>query len=171
MADNSIKIRKKDSIVFQLLSLNLLMLVAFFAVMALVISSMMTSTNTSISMFSNMMTLTQHEAQLKNDVMSLYDQATGYVSADAVETKTALMPQIQVAKDAVNADIAALNQDFSGIQNEAATAQLAEISAQYGRFSALIDSAITKCDAGDQASAYTILFDKAEMDELHAASL
>ena len=166
MTDNSIKIKKKDSIVFQLLSLNLLMLVAFFAVMALVISSMMTSTNTSISMFSNMMTLTQHEAQLKNDVMSLYDQATGYVSADADETKSALMPQIKVAKDSVSSDIATLNQDFSGIQNEAATAQLAEISAQYARLSALIDSAITKCDAGDQASAYSILFDKAEIQKI-----
>ncbi|WP_026518658.1 methyl-accepting chemotaxis protein [Butyrivibrio sp. MC2021] len=167
MADkSSIKIGKKDSIVFQLSSLNLLMLIAFIAVMALVMSSMRTSTNTSISMFSSMMTLTNHEAALKNDVMSLYDQTTGYVSADAAETKSALMPQIKVAKEAVSKDIAALENDFSTYQNEAATAQLAEIKQQYSRFSALIDSAIEKCDAGDQSSAYKVLFDKAEIQKI-----
>lgn len=167
MADkSSIKIGKKDSIVFQLSSLNLLMLVAFLAVMGLVMSSMMKSTNTSITMFSSMMTLTNHEAALKNDVMSLYDQTTGYVSADAPETKSALMPQIKVAKEAVSADIAALESDFSTYQNQAATEQLAEIKQQYSRFSTLIDSAIEKCDAGDQASAYKVLFDKAEIQKI-----
>ena len=167
MADkSSIKIGKKDSIVFQLSSLNLLMLVAFLAVMGLVMSSMMKSTNTSITMFSSMMTLTNHEAALKNDVMSLYDQTTGYVSADAAETKSALMPQIKVAKEAVSADIAALESDFSTYQNQAATEQLAEIKQQYSRFSTLIDSAIEKCDAGDQASAYKVLFDKAEIQKI-----
>jgi methyl-accepting chemotaxis protein len=167
MADkSSIKIGKKDSIVFQLSSLNLLMLVAFLAVMGLVMSSMMKSTNTSIAMFSSMMTLTNHEAALKNDVMSLYDQTTGYVSADAAETKSALMPQIKVAKEAVSADIAALESDFSTYQNQAATEQLAEIKQQYSRFSTLIDSAIEKCDAGDQASAYKVLFDKAEIQKI-----
>ena len=62
---DTVNISKKDSIVFQLSTLNLLMLVAFLAVMAVIILSMTKSTNSSISMFSYMMTLTNHEAALK----------------------------------------------------------------------------------------------------------
>ncbi len=162
----AIKINKKDSIVFQLSTLNILMLVAFIAVMVMVMMSMTKSTNSSISMFDHMMELTQHEAQLKSDVMSLYDQTTGYIAADAVETKTALLPQINVAKSAISEDIQALNNDFATYEDEAVKAQLSEISAQYSRLNALIDSAIAKCDAGDQSSAYSILFDKAEIQKI-----
>ena len=161
-----LKIKTKDSIVFQLSSLNLLMLIAFVIVMLLVMTSMVNSTNSSISMFGSMMNLTQHEAALKNDVMSLFDQATGYVSADAAETKEALLPQLQVARDAISTDIATLNSDFADYDDEEITAQLSEISAQYSRLSTLIDSAIAKCDAGDQASAYNILFNKAEIQKV-----
>jgi methyl-accepting chemotaxis protein len=162
----SVKISKFNSIVFQLSALNLLMLVAFMIVMALVMTSMKTSTTTSIDMFGSMMSLTQHEAQLKSDVMSLYDQTTGYIAADATETKEALLPQIEAVKSAITNDINVLNQDFTSFNNEEATAQLAEISTQYGRLTKLIDSAISKCDAGDKDSAYSILFDKAEIQKI-----
>ncbi|MBQ3797238.1 MAG: methyl-accepting chemotaxis protein [Butyrivibrio sp.] len=167
MKDNSlVKVSKKDSILFQLSSLNLLMLVAFVAVMAMIMMSMKTSTGSSISMFNSMMTLTNHEANLKSDVMNLYDQVTGYVSASAVETKEALLPQIEVAKKAVETDISDLYSDYATSDNTKVTEQLDEISAQYKRLLALIDSAIAKCDAGDQSSAYTILFDKAEIQKI-----
>jgi methyl-accepting chemotaxis protein len=164
--NSSVKIRKKDSILFQLSALNLLMLIAFVAVMAMVMMSMKTSTTSSIDMFDRMMVMTQHEANLKSDVMSLYDQATGYVAAGAVETQQALLPQISVAKATILEDISALNNDFATYDDEAVKAQLAEISAQYNRLSSLIDQAIAKCDAGDQAAAYTILFDKAEIQKI-----
>ncbi len=167
MKDNkTIKVKTKDSIVFQLSSLNLLILVAFIVVMVLITLSMKKSTNNSIEMFDDMMQLTVHEANLKSDVMNLYDQTTGYIAAGAVETQEALLPQIEVAKAAINEDITALNTDFSAYADENVTAQLKEISAQYQRMTALIDSAIAKCDAGDQASAYTILFDKAEIQKI-----
>ncbi len=167
MAENkNIKIKKVNSIVFQVSALNLLMLVAFLLVMILVMTAMRTSTNSSITMFDSMMELTQHEAELKNDIMSLYDQTTGYIAAEAVETQQALLPQIEVAKSEISEDISLLNQDFSSINDEEATTQLAEISSQYDRLSALIDSAIAKCDSGDQDSAYTILFDKAEIQKI-----
>ena len=166
MANNSVKIKKKDSIVNQISALNLLMLIAFIAVMTMVIMAMRTSTNSSITMFDHMMTLTEHEANLKSDVMSLYDQTTGYIAAEAVETQQALLPQIEVAKAAITEDIAALNNDFDDYEDEEVKDQLEEIAAQYSRLSSLIDSAIAKCDAGDQASAYTILFDKAEIQKI-----
>ncbi|WP_196805067.1 methyl-accepting chemotaxis protein [Butyrivibrio sp. VCB2006] len=162
----NIKVKTKDSIVFQLSSLNLLMLVAFVVVMIMVMLSMKKSTGTSIEMFDHMMALTQHEAALKNDVMSLYDQTTGYVAADAVETQQALLPQIEAVKALVKEDIATLNSDFASYNDETVNQQLQEISSQYDRMVALIDSAISKCDAGDQASAYTILFDKAEIQKI-----
>ncbi len=90
----------------------------------------------------------------------------GFRSADAVETKTALLPQINVAKNAISEDIQALNNDFATYEDEAVKAQLSEISAQYSRLNALIDSAIAKCDADDQSSAYSILFDKAEIQKI-----
>ncbi|WP_026527428.1 methyl-accepting chemotaxis protein [Butyrivibrio sp. VCD2006] len=162
----NISVKKKDSILFQLMLLNLLMLISFIIVMNLVMSSMKRSTNTSIDMFGSMMTLTEHEASLKNDVMSLYDQTTGYIAADAAETKEALLPQINAVRSTIKADIQALNDDFASVNDEEATAQLQEISEQYQRLSNLIDSAIAKCDAEDQETAYNILFDKAEIQKI-----
>lgn len=167
MKDNTnVVVKKKDSIVFQFSTLNLLMLISFLVVMIMVMSAMNKTTNSSISMFDSMMDLTTHEAELKSDVMNLYDQTTGYIAATAVETQTALLPQIEVAKSQVEEDIQQLKSDFEDYNDEEATAQLEEISAQYERLLALIDSAIEKCDAGDQSSAYTILFDKAEIQKI-----
>ncbi|WP_029324549.1 methyl-accepting chemotaxis protein [Butyrivibrio sp. AE3004] len=162
----NINVSKVNSILFQLMLLNLLMLISFVIVMNLVMSSMKKSTTSSIDMFDSMMTLTQHEAILKSDVMSLYDQTTGYISAGAAETKEALLPQIEVAKAAILSDINQLNQDFTASNDEEAKSQLQEISSQYSRLSNLIDNAITRCDAGDQDSAYAILFDKAEIQKI-----
>ena len=159
-------INKKDSIVFQLSALNLLMLISFLVVMYMVMTAMKTSTASSINMFDSMMELTTHESTLKSDVMNLYDQTTGYISASAVETQTALLPQINVAKQSVSDDIAMLKSNFANYNDEEATAQLEEISAQYERLSTLIDSAIAKSDAGDRDSAYNILFDKAEIQKI-----
>ena len=164
--NTNVKVSKFNSILYQLSALNLLMLVAFILVIALVMSSMKKSTNSSISMFDSMMALTQHEAQLKSDVMSLYDQTTGYISADADETKEALKPQIDAVKQAITADIELLKQNFANVDNEEATAQIDEISVQYSRLTALIDNAIARCDAGDKDSAYKILFDKAEIQKI-----
>ncbi len=163
---SNVKIRKTDSIMMQVICLNLVMLLAFILVMAFVMNAMVKSTNSSIEMFDSMMVLTQHEANLKTDVMSLYDQVTGYVSADAVETKEALLPQIEVAKQQINADISELNSNFASYNDETATEKLAEISEQYARLVKLIDQAIEKCDAGDKDTAYKILFDKAEIQKI-----
>ena len=162
----SVVVRRRDSILAKLLLLNLAMLVAFIIVMIFVINAMRTSTSSSIEMFDKMMSLTQHEANLKSDVMSLYDQTTGYIAADAEETKTALLPQIQVAESAITADIAALKEDFSSFDDEEATAQLEEISSQYSKLIDFINNAIAKCDGGDKDSAYSILFDKAEIQKI-----
>jgi len=163
---SNVTIRKFDSILTQLSFLNLAMLLAFIIVMIFVINAMGRSTSTSIEMFDSMMTLTTHEANLKSDIMSLYDQTTGYIAADAAETKEALLPQIEITKQTITDDISLLNDDFAGFNDEEATAKLQEISEQYSRLSALIDKAITRCDAGDKDTAYTILFDKAEIQKI-----
>ena len=166
MREDKVKIKKINSIMFQISTANVAILVAFVIVMAFVMSSMMTSTNSSISMFSSMMRLTQDEANLKSDVMSLYDQATGYVAASADETRTALLPQINAIKSTIEADIQALEADFSTSENEAVRAQMTEIKSQYQRMAKFIDSAMEKIDAGDRDSAYTVLFDKAEIQKV-----
>lgn len=166
MREDKVKIKKIDSIMFQISTANVAILVAFVIVMAFVMSSMMTSTNSSISMFSTMMKLTQDEANLKSDVMSLYDQATGYVAATADETRTALLPQINSIKSTIEADISALESDFSTSENEAAKTQITEIKGQYQRMVKFIDSAMEKIDSGDRDSAYTVLFDKAEIQKV-----
>lgn len=165
-SNTTVIVKKKDSIVFQLSALNLLMLVSFLVVMFMVMSAMKTSTTSSINMFDSMMDLTTHEAKLKSDVMNLYDQTTGYISASAAETQAALLPQIEVAKKAIADDIEILKTNFAQYNDDEATAQLDEISSQYQRLTALIDSAIAKSDAGDRDSAYTILFDKAEIQKI-----
>ena len=161
-----IRVKKINSIMFQITMANIAILLAFFIVMAFVMMSMKTSTGSSIEMFGTMMKLTQDEANLKSDVMSLYDQTTGYVAASAVETKTALLPQIEAVKAQIQSDIATLNSDFAAIGNDAATAQMQEIEGQYSRMVKFIDSSLAKADAGDKDSAYSILFDKAEIQKV-----
>lgn len=166
MKEEKVRVKKVNSIMFQIAVTNVLLLVAFFIVMVFVMMSMKSTTTSSIAMFETMMKLTTHEANLKSDVMSLYDQTTGYVSASAVETKQAVLPQIEAVKSTIESDITQLESDFSEIGNEAAIAQMTEIRGQYQRMLKFIDSAIEKCDAGDQASAYSILFDKAEIQKV-----
>jgi methyl-accepting chemotaxis protein len=127
---------------------------------------MTTSTNTSVDMFGQMMNITTEEAKLKSDVMSLFDQATGYVAAEAVETQTALLPQIEQVKKDISEDISSLRSEFAALDNESATTKMDEIEAQYGRLVKFVDSSMERKDAGDQASAYTILFDKAEIQKV-----
>ena len=142
------------------------MLISFLVVMYMVMSAMKTSTTSSINMFDSMVELTTHEAKLKSDIMNLYDQTTGYISATAVETQTALLPQIDVAKQDVASDIETLKSNFAQYNDEEVNTQLEEISSQYERLLAFIDSAIAKSDAGDRDSAYNTLFDKAEIQKI-----
>ncbi len=160
------KVNVLSSIMFLIAAGNVAILLAFIVVMSMVISSMTTSTNTSVDMFGQMMNITSEEAKLKSDVMSLFDQATGYVAAEAVETQTALLPQIEQVKKDISEDISSLRSEFAALDNESATTKMDEIEAQYGRLVKFVDSSMERKDAGDQASAYTILFDKAEIQKV-----
>ncbi len=120
MREEKVKVSKINSIMFQISMANIAILIAFIVVMAFVMMSMKTSTTSSQEMFGTMMRLTQDEAQLKNDVMSLYDQTTGYVAATAEETRTALLPQIEAVKSDIQADISTLKADFAAMDNQAA---------------------------------------------------
>lgn len=160
------KVNVLSSIMFLIAAGNVAILLAFIVVMSMVISSMTTSTNTSVDMFGQMMNITAGEAKLKSDVMSLFDQATGYVAAEAVETQTALLPQIEQVKKDISEDISSLRSEFAALDNESATTKMDEIEAQYGRLVKFVESSMERKDAGDQASAYTILFDKAEIQKV-----
>ncbi|PWT28329.1 methyl-accepting chemotaxis protein [Butyrivibrio fibrisolvens] len=160
------KVNVLSSIMFLIAAGNVAILLAFIVVMSMVISSMTTSTNTSVDMFGQMMNITTEEAKLKSDVMSLFDQATGYVAAEAVETQTALLPQIEQVKKDISEDISSLRSEFAALDDESATTKMDEIEAQYGRLVKFVESSMERKDAGDQASAYTILFDKAEIQKV-----
>ncbi len=160
------KVSGLHSIVVQISALNLGMLVAFLIVMVLIMNAMNTSTNSSVDMFNSMMELTEHEANLKTDVMSYYDQVTGYVASDSQETQEALLPQLDVAKSSIEQDIADLNKDFESYKNEVAKAQMDEINSQYTKLCEYVNTAIEKRDNGDKENAYKILFDKAEIQKV-----
>ncbi|SFN67557.1 Methyl-accepting chemotaxis protein (MCP) signalling domain-containing protein [Pseudobutyrivibrio sp. UC1225] len=164
--NGDVKVGGIHSIVVQISLLNIGMLIAFLIVMVMIMTSMNTSTSTSVEMFDSMMNLTTHDAKLKTDIMSLYDQVTGYIASGSAETQEALLPQIEVAKSTIAEDISQLTTDFAAYSNEDAAAQLQEIEAQYDRMCSFIDKAIEKCDAGDQDNAYAILFDKAEIQKV-----
>ena len=166
MNNKKAKVNVLSSIMFLIAAGNVAILLAFIIVMSMVISSMTTSTNTSVDMFGQMMNITTEEAKLKSDVMSLFDQATGYVAAEAVETQTALLPQIEQVKKDISEDISSLRSEFAALDNESATTKMDEIEDQYGRLVKFVESSMERKDAGDQASAYTILFDKAEIQKV-----
>lgn len=160
------KIKLKNTIMFQISILNVLMLVAFIVVMALVVGSMKNTNTNSSSMFEYVIELTTDEAELKSDVMSLYDQATGYISADAQETKDALSPQIDKVKEEISADIKNIEHRFKDSNNKEAREQIKEIAKQYELLNELVDKSIKASDSGNNDVAYKILFNQAEIQKI-----
>lgn len=154
------------SINFQLVAINLLMLFAFIIVMFFVIHAMKTSNDNSKASSDQVLNLSTTEAALKSDVMSLYDQVTGYVMADAQETKDALAPVIAEAKSQVEGDIADLKSAFSGNSSEDIQTALAEIEGQYSRMSTLLDESMSLADTGERDKAMDVLFQTAVLQKV-----
>ena len=152
------------SIMFQISGLNIIMLAAFMIVMFSIMRLMTASTSTSVSTFNYMMTLTTTESSLKSDIMNLFDQATGYVAADAPETRETLKPQIDTAKSTIKSRLQELRSDFSS--NPEVIAELDEINGQYDRMCILIEKAMSSTDNGHKDAAYSLLFDKAEIQKI-----
>ncbi len=152
------------SIMFQISGLNIIMLAAFMIVMFSIMRLMTASTSTSVSTFNYMMTLTTTESSLKSDIMNLFDQATGYVAADAPETRETLKPQIDTAKSTIESRLQELRSDFSS--NPEVIAELDEINGQYDRMCILIEKAMSSTDNGHKDAAYSLLFDKAEIQKI-----
>lgn len=71
-----------------------------------------------------------------------------------------------IFKKDISEDISSLRSEFAALDNESATTKMDEIEAQYGRLVKFVESSMERKDAGDQASAYTILFDKAEIQKV-----
>ena len=152
------------SIMFQISGLNIIMLAAFMIVMFSIMRLMTASTSTSVNTFNYMMTLTTTESSLKSDIMNLFDQATGYVAADAPETRETLKPQIDTAKSTIESRLQELRSDFSS--NPEVIAELDEINGQYDRMCILIEKAMSSTDNGHKDAAYSLLFDKAEIQKI-----
>ncbi len=152
------------SIMFQISGLNIIMLAAFMIVMFSIMRLMTASTSTSVSTFNYMMTLTTTESSLKSDIMNLFDQATGYVAADAPETRETLKPQIDTAKSTIESRLQELRSDFSS--DPKVIAELDEINGQYDRMCILIEKAMSSTDNGHKDAAYSLLFDKAEIQKI-----
>lgn len=165
-----LKVRKNPlffcTIIFQISVINIIMLIAFIFVMRMLINQMQQQTVNSRSMSKYVLSLSTEEAQLKSDVMSLYDQAIGYVSATATETRVALLPEIQSTRETINKDITNLKDHFDGENQADAVSALEEIGIQYDRLNVIIDEAIAKIDSGDRETAYEILFNRAEIQKV-----
>ena len=165
-----LKVRKNPlffcTIIFQISVINIIMLIAFIFVMRMLINQMQQQTVNSRSMSKYVLSLSTEEAQLKSDVMSLYDQAIGYVSATATETRVALLPEIQSTRETINKDITNLKDHFDGEKQADAVSALEEIGIQYDRLNVIIDEAIAKIDSGDRETAYEILFNRAEIQKV-----
>ena len=154
------------SINFQLIAINFLMLIAFVIVMITVIISMRDSNKTSKEASDYVLNLSTTQAALKNDVTSLYDQAIGYVMAEAPETKAALAPVIGTVKEKVNTDIQNLEAAFAQGSNEDAATAIAEIKGQVERLNNLIDESMAYADAGDKDKAMDVLFQSAVLQKV-----
>lgn len=151
-----------NTILFQVTAVNLVILIAFMTVMQLVIGSMRDNTKTSRESSATVLELSRGEAALKQDIMSLYDEAIGYVAADAKETKEQLLPGIEAMNDSVAQDFAALAGQYTDPQADAAElAALQEMQDAYGRMYSLVQQALTAADAGDTKNAQELLFGRA----------
>lgn len=152
------------SIMFQISGLNIIMLAAFIVVMISIMRLMIASTSMSVSTFNYMMSLTTTESSLKSDIMNLFDQATGYVAADAPETRETLKPQIDTAKSTIESRLQELRSEFSS--NPDVITEIDEMSGQYDRMCKLIEKAMASTDNGHKDAAYSLLFDKAEIQKV-----
>ena len=165
-----LKVRKNPlffcTIIFQISVINIIMLIGFIFVMRMLINQMQQQTVNSRSMSQYVLSLSTEEAQLKSDVMSLYDQSIGYVSATATETRVALLPEIQSTRETITKDITNLKDHFDGEKQADAVSALEEIGNQYDRLNVIIDEAIAKIDSGDRETAYEILFNRAEIQKV-----
>ena len=163
---SSNKIGLIHTINFQVVAINLLMLVAFLLVMMFVMRAMKSSNENSKESSDYVLNLSTTEANLKSDVMSLYDQAIGYVMADASETKEALAPVISEAMKKVDTDIAELKAAFSTSSSEAVNGALTDIEGEYSRMSKLINQSMSQSDAGEKDKAMDILFQSAVLQKV-----
>nr|WP_027870456.1 methyl-accepting chemotaxis protein [[Eubacterium] cellulosolvens] len=157
------------TILFEITLVNLIMLCAFGLVMYQILNSMETNNETSRVMSEYVLNLSRDESLLKSDIMSLYDQTLGYVDATAQETREALLPEIESAKEAITNDIDGLTESAKDSANaEDITYALSEIRSDVDRMIAYIDSAIAETDKGNTAGANEILFNKAELQKVAA---
>lgn len=157
--------RRTSTIQFQISALNFLMLVAFIVVMILVISAMRYSTQLSQKMSERVLSLSTDEARLKSDVISLFDQVTGYVMATAPETKEALAPEIESAKSKIQSDIDSLSNGFL-TDDASANETLADISREFKLMSNYIDEAMLYSDEEEADDAMDTLFNNAEIQKV-----
>ncbi|SFG34521.1 methyl-accepting chemotaxis protein [Oribacterium sp. WCC10] len=165
-----LKVRKRPlffcTIIFQISVINIIMLIAFIFVMRMLINQMQQQTVNSRTMSQYVLSLSTDEANLKSDVMSLYDQAIGYVSATADETRVALLPEIRTTRETISGDITKLKSQLDAETAKDAINTLDEVKNQYGRLNDLIDEAIESIDSGDRETAYEILFNRAEIQKV-----
>ncbi len=165
-----LKARKRPlffcTIIFQITVINIIMFIAFIFVMRMLINQMQQQTVNSRTMSQYVLSLSTGEADLKSDVMSLYDQAIGYVSATADETREALLPEIKATRETISAEIISLEDHFKDDNQEEAVNALLEINGQYDRLNVIIDEAMASIDAGDRDTAYDILFNRAEIQKV-----
>ncbi|MCR4744662.1 MAG: methyl-accepting chemotaxis protein [Lachnospiraceae bacterium] len=156
-----------NTILFRLSAINVVLLIAFIIVIMIITSAMKKSTVTSKEMSQQVLALSAAEGTFKTDVMSLYDQATGYIQSDAVETKEALSSGINDIRSRIDSDISDINSQLEVIRNEEAINAMTDIEASYGRLNTLIDQAISESDSEDDADkAPDTLFDRAEIQKV-----
>ena len=167
---NDLMLRKPlffNTILFRLSAINLILLLAFISVIFIISSAMRKSTTTSKTMSQQVISMSEHEGSLKSDVMSLYDQATGYIRSDAAETKEALLSGIQTVRSDINSDINNIREDLKNSGNEEVLSEMDEIDSIYARLNSLIDEAINESDSENGADkAYDTLFDRAEIQKV-----
>ena len=170
LTGKKLKVRKRPlffcTILFQISAINLIMLLAFMFVMRMLIGQMQQQTLNSRTMSQYVLSLSTDEAALKSDIMSLYDQAIGYVSATADETRVALLPEIENTRAVIQEDIKKLRNQLDADTQGDAIESLLEIENQYSRLNIMIDSAITEIDSGNRDTAYEILFNRAEIQKV-----
>ncbi len=170
LTGKKLKVRKRPlffcTILFQISAINIIMLLAFVFVMRMLIGQMQQQTHNSRTMSRYVLSLSTDEADLKSDVMSLYDQAIGYVSATADETRVALLPEIQATRQVISGDIQELKEQLDNDTQADAINALSEIEKQCLRLNNMIDEAIAEIDAGNRDTAYEILFNRAEIQKV-----
>ena len=163
----------RQTILFQVLAINLVMLIVFNVVMFIVMNSFDSTVATSKDMFQYVTELDNYESSLKINIDSIQKDILLYCISST--TRDTVKTDIQTQQDSAAANIDSMSSLFAEHGNEDSVAALNDIKTQLSAYPDMISQVFEYADRGTQGGVLMALSliqgDMATADQAFAADL